>query len=446
MSIIITILQIALGMTIIVGIHELGHMLLAKLFGMRVDSFTIGFPPKIFKKKIGETEYGIGSVPLGGYVSIAGMIDESNAFDDNAEEKNPKAPEPYEFRAKPAWQRLIVILGGIIMNILLGIFIYTFLIFFSGTTYISKDEVNKYGITTTDIGEKLGFKEGDKILTINGKNFEDFQEIFNPTKFLETNKATILEVENQGEKRLITLDKENFYNFVISRDETMVEKYMCCIAPRIPFEIKNVTNEKLPIVANDKIIAINENNIEFLHELKNALWDNRGKSVVLKFLHDGKEKSVVMDIATDGRLGIEINSLLQPSVKKFSFLRSIELGTKKAYNVLKMNALGLWRIITGKISAKENLSGPIGIIKVFTQSNDWIFFWNIVAVLSLCLGLMNVLPIPALDGGHAFLILVEIVIGRKIKEKYLIKIQQLGLALMLLLFLYCAYNDVIHLF
>ncbi|MDR2402278.1 MAG: site-2 protease family protein, partial [Cytophagales bacterium] len=205
MSIIITILQVVLGMTIIVGLHELGHMLLAKLLGMRIESFTIGFPPKIFKKKIGQTEYGIGAVPLGGYVNISGMIDESSVLDEEGEKENSQQAKPYEFRAKPAWQRMIVILGGIIMNFFLGITIYIFLTFSSGSTYFSKDEVNKYGITITEIGRQLGFQEGDKILTINGKNFEDFKDIFDPINFIETGKATILEVENQAERREVIL-------------------------------------------------------------------------------------------------------------------------------------------------------------------------------------------------------------------------------------------------
>ena len=292
----------------------------------------------------------------------------------------------------------------------------------------------------------MGFREGDKILTINGKNFEDFKDIFDPTNFIETGKATILQIENQGEKRDVVLDKENFYDFLLTRDENQIAQYMQCIFPRVPFEIKNVANKNLPIVAGDKIISINDVEISFFHELRRELLNNKGKNVELKFLHNNENKTTMVEIDQNGKLGIEINSLLKPSLKKFSFFESIPLGLVKAYNVVKMNVLGIWNIITGKMSAKENLSGPIGIVKVFTQSNDWAFFWNIVAVISLCLGLMNVLPIPALDGGHALLILFEMITGRKIKEKYLIKIQKVGLALLLLLFLYCTYNDVIHLF
>ncbi len=443
MSIIITILQVALGMTIIVGLHELGHMLMAKLFGMRVEAFTLGFPPKILKKKIGETEYGIGAMPFGGYVTISGMVDESSAFEEGKEETKP---EPYEFRAKPAWQRILVILGGVIMNFILGIGIYIFLTFSSGTSFISKDEVNKYGITTTEVGRKLGFHDGDKILSINGKDFEDFREVFDTTKFIETGKATTLVVENQGEKREVILNKENFFDFLLTQNKDQIAQYLQCIVPRVPFEIKNVVNKNLPIVAGDKIVSIGGVEISFFNDLQRELEKNRGKVVEIKFLHTGEEIVSQVEVDKTGKLGIEVNSLLKVTFKKFSFFESIILGTQKAYGIVKMNLLGIWGLITGKLSAKENLSGPIGIVKVFTQSHDWSFFWNIIAVISLCLGLMNILPIPALDGGHAFLILVECVIGRKIKEKYLIKIQQAGMALLLFLLLYCTYNDVIHLF
>lgn len=446
MSIIVTILQVALGMTIIIGLHELGHMLMAKLFGMRVESFTLGFPPKIFKKKIGETEYGIGAMPFGGYVTITGMVDESSVLDEEKKEETEKEPEPYEFRAKPAWQRLLVILGGVIMNFFLGITIYTFFSFFSGTSYLSKDEVNKYGITTTEIGKNLGFQDGDKILSLNGKDFEDFKDIFDTTKFIETGAATIVEVENQGKKRDVVLNKENFFDFLLTQNENQIAQYMQCITPRVPFEIKNVVNKKLPIVAGDKIISVAGIDTLFFNDLKKTLWENREQTVEMKYLHGEEEIVCQVEIDKDGRIGIEIESLLKASYKKFSFFESMIVGTKKAYGVVKMNLFGIWGLITGKISTKENLSGPIGIVKIFTQSHDWSFFWNIVAVISLCLGLMNVLPIPALDGGHALLIVVECIIGRKIKEKYLIKIQQAGLALMLLLLLYSTYNDVIHLF
>lgn len=443
MSIIITILQVALGMTIIVGLHELGHMLMAKLFGMRVEAFTLGFPPKILKKKIGETEYGIGAMPFGGYVTISGMVDESSALEESKEEKKP---EPYEFRAKPAWQRILVILGGVIMNFLLGIFIYTFLTFSSGVSYLSKDEVNKYGITTTEVGRKLGFQDGDKILTLDGKDFEDFRDIFDAKKFIETGEATTLVVENQGEKREVILNKENFFDFLLTQNKDQIAQYLQCIVPRVPFEIKNVVNKKLPIVAGDKIVAIGGIETHFFNELQRELNKNRGKVVEMKFLHLGEEVVSQVEIDAAGKLGLEVDSLLKLNYKKFSFFESIVLGAKRAYDIVKMNLLGIWGLITGKLSAKENLSGPIGIVKVFTQSHDWSFFWNIIAVISLCLGLMNVLPIPALDGGHAFLILIECIIGHKIKEKYLIKIQQAGMALLLLLLLYCTYNDVIHLF
>jgi regulator of sigma E protease len=244
----------------------------------------------------------------------------------------------------------------------------------------------------------------------------------------------------------VILHKENFYDFLLTRDEHQTAKYMQCIAPRIPFEIKNITNKNLPIVAGDEIISINEVEIAFFHDLKRELWNNREKIVKIKFLHAGEEKIAAIEIAPDGKLGIEVESLLKPNVKKFPFIESVPLGVMKAYNVVKMNMLGVWGIISGKMSVKENLSGPIGLVKIFTQINDWTFFWHIVAVISLCLGIMNILPIPALDGGHALLILAEMITGKKIKEKYIIKIQKVGLALMLSLVLYCTYNDVIHLF
>lgn len=437
MQTLVMIVQFILGLSVIVGIHELGHLLFAKLFGMRVESYTIGFPPRIFRFKWGETEYGIGALPLGGSVKIAGMIDESL----DTEHTN-QPPQPWEFRSKPAWQRLIVMLGGIILNAFTGILIYICITLMLGETYLSKDEVNKYGIYPTSTGIQLGFEEGDKIISINGKDFSNFADIFSPRTLLKTDSYYI--VERNGEHIQINLPANLLER--LAEDKEQIE----FVLPRTPFEIKGIQPnggaEKAGLLPGDKIVEINGHSTIYFNQIQTVLQKYAGQQVQVAYRREGNLYATTAQVNIAGKLGFCSKSLLEYQKKQYTLGQAMVIGTKKAVEVVRTNLVGLIKIITGKVSASKALSGPIGIAQIFGKQFDWIHFWSIVGFLSMVLSLTNLLPIPALDGGHAVLLGYELITGRKVSDKVLENIQKVGLVIVLFLIAYGFFNDLRKLF
>ena len=437
MQLFIMIIQFVLGLSIIVGIHELGHMLFAKLFGMRVDSYTIGFPPRIFKFKYGETEYGIGALPLGGSVKIAGMVDESLDT-----EYLKKEPQPWEFRSKPAWQRLIVMLGGVILNALSGILIYICLTLVSGTIYVSKEEVNKHGIIPNSTGVLLGFQEGDKIIAINGKDFKDFAEVIAPWNLLQANLYYTVERSNQKIRINVPSD---FLEKIVEN-----KQYVDFIKPREPFEIKSIQPQSGAYLAGlrpgDKIIEINHQSTLYFNQLACILNLNAGKEVEILYNRDGTLHMTVAKVNTSGKLGFCPKFLLEHKKENYTLGKAVVVGSKKAILIVKTNLIALGKLISGKVSASKSLSGPIGIAQIFGSYFDWLHFWNVVGFLSMVLAFTNLLPIPALDGGHAILLCYELITGRKVSDKVLESIQKVGLAILILLIGYGFFNDLRRLF
>lgn len=437
MQIFIMIAQFIMGLSIIVGIHELGHMLLAKLFGMRVESYTIGYSPKIFSIQWGETVYGIGALPLGGSAKIAGMIDESL---DTATMK--QKPQPWEFRSKPVWQRLCVMLGGIIFNALSGIIIYILIVFSQGDSYLSKETLNKYGIVPTSIGMALGFQPGDKILAVNGKDFENFTDLLNPQIFMSNN--SYYTIERQEAIVEIKLPS-NFLEQITTNKEASF-----FINPRFPFEIGGIQPgsgaEKAGLQIGDRIIAVNNEKTLYFDQLQAVLEANAGKEVNIVYLRKGESNQTTGWVNSKGKLGFCSRSLLEYTKKTYNPIEATCIGTKKAMNVLVTNIIALGKIITGKVSASKSLSGPIGIAQIFGKQFNWLHFWNIVGFLSMVLAFTNLLPIPALDGGHVTLLAFEMITGRKIPEKIQEWIQKVGLVILLLLICYGFFNDLRKLF
>lgn len=426
--------QLILGLSILVGLHEWGHLITAKMFGMRVEKYFIGFPPKIWSIQRGETEYGLGAIPLGGFVKISGMVDES------LDTKNLTAePEPWEFRAKPAWQRLIVMLGGIIVNVITGVFIFIAITYSEGYDYLATKDV-KYGIVAHKLGQEIGLRTGDKIVAINGKPFDDFAEV--RKVFLESN--SYYTVERNGEK--VDIYVPNNFIEKISDKKNAGE----FIDPIYPFSIKEVTPgmpaSKSGLLAGDKIVKVNNQPIQYYHEIRAALANLKNKKAILEVDRKGKVVNLNVDVPEDGKIGFYPELGLTTTHINYSFGESVAIGTQKAFSVVTDNIRGFGKIFRGEVSASKALSGPIGIAQMFGGIWDWGRFWFLTGLLSMVLAFMNILPIPALDGGHSVLLVYEMVTGHKPSDKFLEAAQKVGMVILLGLMVFAFGNDIFKLF
>lgn len=436
MDTLIMVAQLILGLSILVGLHELGHLLTAKMFGMRVEKFSIGFPPKIIGFQWGETEYSIGAIPLGGFVKISGMVDESMDTEMLSSE-----PQPWEFRSKPAWQRLIVMLGGIIVNVITGIIIFVVLVHQRGETYYSRDQVIQNGIVALEIGQQIGFQDGDKILDINGLPYESINELSGGEALLSS--GGFYTVDRGGEILKIEIPRGFINSF--NSEEAMSS----FINIRVPFEVKEVspesTAEKIGLQSGDKIVGVNDSRIAYFNDLQNSLAELKGKEATIIVERNGTTIEKVAQISDEGTIGFSVNPLLDPVVKKYGLAESITKGTQRAFGVVIVNAKALGKMFTGEVSAK-NVSGPIGMAKIYGNSWDWVKFWSITGLISMILAFMNLLPIPALDGGHVMFLLYEMVSGQAPSDKFLENAQKVGMVLLLALMVFAIGNDILKLF
>jgi len=427
--------QLLLGLSILVGLHELGHMLTAKFFGMRVEKFSIGFPPKIAGFQWGDTEYSIGAIPLGGFVKISGMVDESMDTAQLASE-----PQPWEFRAKPAWQRLIVMLGGVIVNVITGIIIFVTLVYSNGETYFSRDQVIENGIVAYEYGEAIGLKTGDKVLDVNGQPYQSIGELSSGSALLSEN--GYYTVDRQGEKIKVEIPKGFINSF---NSEEAFSKF---IAVRFPFEVGSVDPgtgaEKVGIAAGDQIIAVNGLPITYFDEMQTALQQVKNQSVSLVRRRGAQVDTLNVPVSADARIGIAVNPLLEPVRREYGFMESLSRGTSRAFGAVIVNAKALGKMFTGEVSTK-NVSGPIGMAKIYGNQWDWVKFWSITGLISMILAFMNLLPIPALDGGHVVFLLYEMVSGRAPSDKFLEYAQKVGMVILLGLMVFAIGNDILKL-
>ncbi len=427
--------QLLLGLSILVGLHELGHLLTAKLFGMRVEKFSIGFPPKIIGFQWGETEYSIGAIPLGGFVKISGMVDESMDTAQLASE-----PQPWEFRAKPAWQRLIVMLGGIIVNVITGIIIFVTLVYSNGETYFSRDQVIENGIVAYEYGEAIGLKTGDKVLDINGQPYQSISELSSGSALLSEN--GYYTVDRQGEQVKVNIPKGFINSF---NSEEAFSKF---IAVRFPFEVGSVEPgtgaAQVGIAAGDQIIAVNGSPITYFDEMQTALQQVKNQSVTLVRRRDTQVDTLSVPVSAEARIGIAVNPLLEPVRREFGFMEALSRGTSRAFGAVIVNAKALGKMFTGEVSTK-NVSGPIGMAKIYGNQWDWVKFWSITGLISMILAFMNLLPIPALDGGHVVFLLYEMVSGRAPSDKFLEVAQKVGMVILLGLMVFAIGNDIFKL-
>ncbi len=433
MVILIKICQLILSLSILVVLHELGHFLFAKLFKTRVEKFYLFFDPwfSLFKYKKGETEYGIGWLPLGGYVKISGMIDESM---DKEQMKLP--PQPYEFRSKPAWQRLLIMIGGVTVNFLLAIFIYWMLLYSYGEKYIPLSSA-KYGLYYNETAKELGLKDGDIVLKADNYTIDVPTDI---SKYIAIYNAKTLTVK-RGDSTLV-IDVPSTFNQQIIKNG---------IKGFANFQFPVIVDSVIPndnafiagMIKGDSIISVNSNPASFDHQFGALLDENKGKDVTITVKRDTSIVNLVCKVSDQGKIGVaKRNPYLFFEVKTitYSFWAALPAGISNGYNILESYVKGLSKIFT-KEGVKQ-LGGFGAIGGLFPSSWDWVAFWNLTAFLSVILAFMNILPIPALDGGHVIFLLYEMVTGRKPSDKFLEYAQMVGMLLLLTLLVYANGNDI----
>ena len=429
--------QIILSLSILVGLHEAGHLIAAKVFGMRVEKYSIGFPPKIFGFKYGETEYSLGAIPLGGYVKISGMIDESM---DKEQMKLP--PQPYEFRSKPAWQRLIVMMGGIIVNVITGIIIFIFMVYNYGDRFYTMEEVNKYGIVAYEIGQEIGLQTGDRIVGINDEPVYKFQDLVGSATLLGSD--VYYNVVRDGEELTVAIPEDLIEKL---SDRNNADLF---IDPLMPFQIGMVSKgseaDNMGLEEGDKVIAVNGVEVPYYSDFQAEKLKYINEPIELHVVREGKTMVLQGTLPEDGVIGFLPDYLLEDSFEEFTFGQAVVKGTDKAFNAVWINIKGLGKMISGKINPTKSMMGPIGIARVFGGTWNWERFWNLTGLLSMILAFMNFLPIPALDGGHVMFLSYEIVSGRAPGDKFLENAQKAGMIFLLALMAFVIGNDILNLF
>lgn len=439
MEIVIKLSQFLLSLSLLIVLHEMGHFIPAKLFKTRVEKFYLFFDVKfsLLKKKIGETEYGIGWLPLGGYVKISGMIDESMD-----KEQMALPPQPWEFRSKPAWQRLIIMLGGVTVNFILAIIIYIGMAYVYGNTYIANSEVKDGIWVASPIGEQIGFKTGDKILAIDGKKVEKFDDVQYNVNFAKT--ATI---NRDGVTQEIKLPVDLL--------ATVMKEEKSYLKLRIPFTVANIPEES-PNFNNlkkgDVILSINGQKMRYTDEILAFNQANAGKTFDAVVFRDEKEQNIKLTIGKDGKLGVIQGGLKPENLEKlgyykisretFSLAESFPAGIQRSKDELGRYFTQLKAIVNPDTGAYKGVGGFYAIFNVFPSVWSWEYFWTITAFLSIMLGVMNLLPIPALDGGHVMFLLFEMITRRKPSEKFLERAQVVGFFILIALVLFANGNDI----
>ena len=437
MEILIKTSQFLLSISILVILHEFGHFAFAKIFKTRVEKFYLFFNPwfSIFKIKKGETEYGLGWIPLGGYVKISGMIDESM---DKEQMKQP--PQPHEFRSKKTWQRLLIMLGGVMVNFIMAFVIYSAILYVWGDQYLPNKNV-KYGITVNSLAYDIGLRNGDKIISIDDIEVDDFHKIMID---IVLNNSKTLQIERNGQEREIPIPKT-------LRTQLLNSKGF--IDVRLPFYvagfIKDSPAKKSGLKLNDKIIGINGNPTEFYNEFTDAISNYKNELTAITVLRDKDTLNFDIQVSDEGYIGVYADSpykYLELEKIEYGFLASIPAGINKGVETFNSYLKQLKLIFSPETKAYKSLGGFITIGSIFPGTWDWQAFWLLTAFLSIILAIMNVLPIPALDGGHVIFLLYEMVTGRKPSDKFLEYAQMAGMILLLGLLLFANGNDIFKLF
>jgi regulator of sigma E protease len=434
--------QLILSLSILVILHELGHFIPAKIFGCRVEKFYLFFDPwfSIAKKKIGDTIYGIGWLPLGGYVKISGMVDESM---DKEQLKQPA--QPWEFRSKPAWQRLIIMIGGVTVNILLAFFIYAMILFTWGETKLPNESL-KQGVWVVDtVVNEVGIKTGDKIVAVNKEPVKYFEDLNAAMLLGET-----MTIERDGQQQELTIPV-NFIEKIVEKGKRSV-----LLMPRVPCIVGEVPAgtpaAKNGLKANDKIVGIDSTTITFFDQVKPTILEKAGDTIALHVMRDGSPVVINTVVGADTSIGffpavpsmdeMQEEGLYQFETKKYSLLASFPAGVNKAMDKLGFYIAQFKKILNPSTGAYKGLGGFKSMGSIFPKYEwDWEAFWNITAFFSIVLAFMNLLPIPALDGGHVLFTLIEMITGRKPNEKFLEYAQIVGMVILFGLMIFANAND-----
>ena len=424
--------QLILSLSLLIVLHELGHFIPAKLFKTRVEKFYLFFDVKfsLFKKKIGETVYGIGWLPLGGYVKISGMIDESMDTEQMAQ-----PAQPWEFRAKPTWQRLIIMLGGVTVNLVLGFLIYMMVMFVWGRTVITNDAL-VYGLDPTPQAQAIGFEQGDKVLTVNGAPLDAAMDVNKWLFFRDAKSVTVLHANGTEE---IILVPEGYGKQLFAEGE------MFPLIPHMPAIVEKVMENSAAatagILPNDRIVGVNDVAVSSMRQVQRALDTREGDTVVLSVLRNDEIKKITASVAEDGIVGVYFEDTRPKATEMaYSANESIRQGFDYGYWTL-FDYIAQFKFVFTKKGASQ-LGGFGTIASLFPAEWDWRTFWERTAFISIILAFMNILPIPALDGGHVVFLTYEMLTGRKPHQKVLEYAQLIGIILLLGLFVFANGNDI----
>ena len=437
--------QLILGLSILVALHEFGHFLPAKLFGMRVEKFFLFFdwPYALLKKKIGDTVYGIGALPFGGYVKIAGMVDES--MDAEQKERMKRPPEPWEFRAKPVWQRLIVMVGGVTVNVLLAFAIYSMVLVVWGREYLPVRNLT-YGVSPSALMMAEGFRDGDRILDVEGREPKTLGDV-SLAILIDGARHVTVERDNElgaPEKKQIELSRD-IQERILEANEKVL------FTPRFPFYVDSViagnnAAKSGGFRSGDRIIAVNGEPTRYFDDFVEAVKDRKGQRVEVTLLRSGHEVRVPVDVDAAGIVGLQPRSPSEYftfATEKFSLLSSIPAGIQYGWQRLKDNVSSFK--LLGSTAGMKQMGGLIAMSKAYGPQWVWSRFWEMTAFLSLALAVLNILPIPALDGGHVVFLLYEAVARKPAPQKVLEYAQMMGMAFLLTVILAVNGHDIVKL-
>jgi len=469
LGIITSALWVILGIGLLVFIHELGHFLAAKYFGMRVERFSVGFPPNMLSRRYGETEYVVGATPLGGYVQVAGMLDESLDTETLSE-----APEPHEYRAKPIWQRMIFITAGVIFNAILAVLIFAGINFSQGQIVVPAENVDGVYVYDEGVGAQLGMQTGDRVLSLHGEPLESYSQIQNLNRLVAKDTLRVT-VDRNGDTLDLALSRDAIItraNRMDSADEPPAGGVVGISV--LPSMISQVSDgfpaDSIGLRSGDRIVGLGADTIRFWVELTQHIEDNQGQPLTVRWVRPDSVSAVPDQATRVGTVpsGVVYEATLTPQMEGERYILGVTspsaemigveskpygpggalvAGANQTWEFSKTIVISLKRVITGQDDPRESLGGPVKIVEITSSAAAAgpVAFWRIVAILSITLAIMNILPIPALDGGHLVFLLYEIVTRREPSTRFRLMAQQIGMILLLGFITFLIFNDIMRL-